>query len=172
MLPAPGKKGLKVINTPAASSAFCGPNWFCPSLWGVTILVPFQSQYAFGWGYAIWCFEKSYAKGRELRGKTLGIIGFGRIGREVAKIGLGCGMKVIYSDSYVETAKVDLEFYDGQQLSFSFESQSMESLLNKVILFPCTFRRKKDTSLVLMKSRWWKMGQVSSMPLMGVLLTK
>lgn len=75
--------------------------------------------------------KKSYAKGRELRGKTLGIIGFGRIGREVAKIGLGCGMKVIYSDSYVETAKVDLEFYDGQQLSFSFESQSMESLLKQ-----------------------------------------
>ena len=39
--------------------------------------------------------KKNYAKGMELRGKTLGIIGFGRIGKEVAKIALGVGMKVI-----------------------------------------------------------------------------
>ena len=48
--------------------------------------------------------KKNYAKGSELRGKTIGIVGFGRIGREVAKIALGCGMKVIASDNYVDTA--------------------------------------------------------------------
>ena len=75
--------------------------------------------------------KKSYAKGRELRGKTMGIIGFGRIGREVAKIALGCGMKVIYSDSYVENASVTLDFFDGQQITFSFKTQSLDSLLQE-----------------------------------------
>ncbi|HPF10292.1 MAG TPA: D-2-hydroxyacid dehydrogenase [Flavobacteriaceae bacterium] len=125
------EKGLKVINTPAASSASVAELVFAHLFGGVRFLyhsnrnMPLDGDTQFG------ALKKSYAKGRELRGKTLGIIGFGRIGREVAKIGLGCGMKVIYSDSYVETAKVDLEFYDGQQLSFSFESQSMESLLKQ-----------------------------------------
>jgi D-3-phosphoglycerate dehydrogenase / 2-oxoglutarate reductase len=39
--------------------------------------------------------KKKYEKGFELRGKTLGIIGFGRIGQEVAKIAFGLGMKVV-----------------------------------------------------------------------------
>ena len=41
-----------------------------------------------------------------MRGKTIGIIGFGRIGREVAKIALGVGMKVIASDKFVGKAEV------------------------------------------------------------------
>ncbi|MGZ5244920.1 MAG: D-2-hydroxyacid dehydrogenase [Bacteroidia bacterium] len=39
--------------------------------------------------------KKQYEKGIELRGKTLGIIGFGRIGAEVGKIAIGLGMEVI-----------------------------------------------------------------------------
>jgi len=42
--------------------------------------------------------KKAYAKGIELRGKTLGIVGFGRIGTSVAQYALGCGMNVIGSD--------------------------------------------------------------------------
>jgi len=47
--------------------------------------------------------KKAYAKGVELRGKTLGIIGFGRIGQATARIALGCGMKVIASDPFIDT---------------------------------------------------------------------
>lgn len=42
--------------------------------------------------------KKAYAKGIELRGKTLGIVGFGRIGTSVAQYALGCGMNVIGVD--------------------------------------------------------------------------
>jgi D-3-phosphoglycerate dehydrogenase len=43
--------------------------------------------------------KKAYANGIELRGKTLGIVGIGRIGQATAKMALGLGMKVIAADS-------------------------------------------------------------------------
>ena len=75
--------------------------------------------------------KKAYAKGTELRGKTIGIIGFGRIGQETAKIALGVGMKVIYSDPFMETATVDVAFFDGQSVSFNLSSISKEQLLKE-----------------------------------------
>ncbi len=50
--------------------------------------------------------------GRELRGSTLGVIGFGAIGREVARLGKAFGMRVLVSDPYAEVhafEKVGLE---------------------------------------------------------------
>lgn len=44
--------------------------------------------------------KKNYGKGVELRGKTLGIVGFGRIGQSLASYALGCGMKVIAVDQF------------------------------------------------------------------------
>ena len=61
----------------------------------------------------------------------MGIIGFGRIGREVAKIALGVGMKVIYSDSYVDDAQVKVDFFDGQSVSFNFKTQYLPTLLSE-----------------------------------------
>jgi D-3-phosphoglycerate dehydrogenase len=63
--------------------------------------------------------KKAYAKGRELRGKTLGVIGFGRIGKATARIALGCGMKVMYFDQHVPSASLELSFYDDQKLNFN-----------------------------------------------------
>jgi D-3-phosphoglycerate dehydrogenase len=75
--------------------------------------------------------KKNYAKGIELRGKTLGIIGFGRIGQEVAKIGIGVGMKVIASDLYVPKATIKVDFFDGQFINVDIETESMENILKK-----------------------------------------
>jgi len=41
------------------------------------------------------------AMGKELRGSTLGIIGYGAIGREVSRIGKALGMRVLVNDPYV-----------------------------------------------------------------------
>jgi D-3-phosphoglycerate dehydrogenase len=73
--------------------------------------------------------KKSYAKGVELRGKTIGIIGFGRIGREVAKIALGIGMKVIASDKFVGKATIKVEFYNGQFINVDIVTEPMKELL-------------------------------------------
>jgi len=48
--------------------------------------------------------------GRELKGATLGVIGYGQIGREVARLGKAFGMKVLVCDPYasgVESVPLD-----------------------------------------------------------------
>ncbi|MEX2349786.1 MAG: NAD(P)-dependent oxidoreductase, partial [Flavobacteriaceae bacterium] len=92
------ENGLKVINTPAASSASVAELVFAHLFNGVRFLydsnrnMPLEGDSNFNG------LKKAYAKGVELRGKTLGIIGIGRIGQEVAKIALGCGMRVLVFD--------------------------------------------------------------------------
>jgi D-3-phosphoglycerate dehydrogenase len=53
--------------------------------------------------------KKTCSKGIELRGKTLGIIGLGRIGRNTAMYALGMGMQVIASDRSKERVTLDIE---------------------------------------------------------------
>ena len=57
--------------------------------------------------------KKAYAKGIELRGKTLGIVGFGRIGTAVAQYALGCGMNVIGVDQVGESRTVPVRIPTG-----------------------------------------------------------
>jgi D-3-phosphoglycerate dehydrogenase len=48
----------------------------------------------------------AYANGVELRGKTLGIVGIGRIGQATAKMAFGLGMKVIAADRFIPQVDV------------------------------------------------------------------
>jgi D-3-phosphoglycerate dehydrogenase / 2-oxoglutarate reductase len=73
--------------------------------------------------------KKAYANGIELRGKTLGIIGFGRIGQAVAKMALGLGMRVIASDKYVGEAVIKVDFYNGQFINVDIQTEPFEELL-------------------------------------------
>jgi D-3-phosphoglycerate dehydrogenase len=75
--------------------------------------------------------KKAYANGIELRGKTLGIIGFGRIGQAVAKMGLGLGMKVIATDKFIDRAEIKVEFYNGQFINVAFETQTLEEVIKQ-----------------------------------------
>jgi D-3-phosphoglycerate dehydrogenase len=74
--------------------------------------------------------KKSYSNGRELAGKTLGVIGFGRIGQEVAKRGIGLGMKVIAHDKFIEEANITLDFFNGDKKSFTIETESLKEVLS------------------------------------------
>lgn len=125
------EKGLSVINTPAASSQSVAELVFAHLYNGVRFLFDSNRNMPLEGDSKFKALKKSYAKGVELRGKTLGIIGFGRIGVEVAKIALGVGMKVIASDVFVEEANVKLSFFDGQNLSFTIKTQSMENVIKQ-----------------------------------------
>ncbi|WBL23764.1 NAD(P)-dependent oxidoreductase [Zunongwangia sp. HRR-M8] len=69
-----------------------------------------------------------YAGGIELKGKTLGIIGLGKVGHEVAKIAFGFGMKVIATDPNVAESNIQLQIQD-QTVNIKLETVSLEEVL-------------------------------------------
>jgi len=125
------EKGLQVINTPSASSASVAELVFAHLYGGVRFLYDANRHMPLDGDSKFKVLKKSYAGGSELRGKTLGIIGIGRIGLEVARIALGCGMKVIASDSLVDEATVTVDFFDGRSLSFDFNTIPISTLLKE-----------------------------------------
>ncbi len=122
-------KDIQVINTPASSSNSVAELVFAHLFSGVRFLndsnrnMPLEGDTKFDQ------LKKAYANGIELRGKTLGIIGFGRIGQAVAKMALGLGMKVIASDTFVGKATITLEFYNHQSIALEIETEPIEDLL-------------------------------------------
>ena len=122
-------KGIHVINTPAASSSSVAELVFAHLFGGVRFLYDSNRIMPLDGDTQFKNLKKSYANGSELRGKTIGIIGFGRIGREVAKIALGVGMKVIASDKFVGNANIKVEFYNGQFINVEIDTEPMEDVL-------------------------------------------
>ena len=124
-------KGLHVINTPAASSESVAELVFAHLFSGVRFLYDSNRNMPLDGDSKFKVLKKAYAKGTELRGKTLGVIGFGRIGQATAKIGLGLGMKVIAHDPFIEKAAVTVPFFDGQSLTFDIVIESKETVLKE-----------------------------------------
>ena len=124
-------KGIHVINTPASSSESVAELVFGHLLSGVRFLhdsnrnMPLEGDSNFDG------LKKAYANGIELRGKTLGIVGIGRIGQATAKMALGLGMKVIAADGFIPSVDVKVEFFDGQSITTTIIPQSFESLLKE-----------------------------------------
>jgi D-3-phosphoglycerate dehydrogenase / 2-oxoglutarate reductase len=101
-------KGLTVINTPAASSISVA-ELVMAHLFGLfrnlhkaNRRMPNEGLTAFK------TLKKEYEKGIELRGKTLGVIGFGRIGQWTARYALGAGMRVVYVDNRCTVDRLDV----------------------------------------------------------------
>jgi|TARA_B110000503_G_scaffold85719_1_gene130513 D-3-phosphoglycerate dehydrogenase / 2-oxoglutarate reductase len=122
-------KGINVINTPASSSASVAELVFAHLYSGVRFLhesnraMPLEGDSNFK------ALKKSYAKGIELRGKTIGIIGFGRIGRETAKIALGVGMNVLVYDKHMEKVDLTLDFSGNKSLDFEIKISKLNDVL-------------------------------------------
>lgn len=97
------EKGIPVLNTPGASAISVAElalsHMFCLSRF---LNISKMEMMSGKWP------KKEYAKGMELTGKTLGLIGFGNIGRQVAKRCLGLGMKVVAYDPFVTTTDMDV----------------------------------------------------------------
>ena len=124
-------KGLSVINTPAASSASVAELVFAHLYGCVRFLhdsnrnMPLEGETKFK------VLKKNYAGGIELRGKTLGVIGFGRIGQETAKIALGVGMNVLAYDKFMDKADVEVKLFNGASVNVPINISSMEDVLSQ-----------------------------------------
>lgn len=161
------KKGIEIINTPASSSSSVAElvftHFFSLSrfLFDSNRKMPLEGETKFKE------LKKKYNKGNELRGKRLGIIGFGRIGQEVAKIGIGLGMDIIAHDKYVSSMNVDLSFFDKQKISFKIKTTTLNDLLinsdyitihipkinQKPIITKKEFKLMKDGVIIVNTSR-------------------
>ncbi|WP_422104693.1 D-2-hydroxyacid dehydrogenase [Winogradskyella sp.] len=138
------EKGLHVINTPAASSHSVAELVF-GHFYGLARFLhksnrdmPLEGDANFKG------LKKAFAKGTELKGKTLGVIGFGRIGQATAKIGIGAGMKVVAYDPFMEKAHLELEFFDGQKVNFDIETISKEDVLKQADFLTLHVPAQKD----------------------------
>lgn len=79
--------------------------------------------------------KKNYAKGVELRGKTLGIIGFGRIGQSLASYALGCGMNVVAMDQMSYEVSIPVQI--GNQTVVNVSIQTTTDL--NAVLSDCDY---------------------------------
>jgi D-3-phosphoglycerate dehydrogenase len=125
------EKGLHVVNTPEASSDSVAELVFAHLFGGVRFLHESNRNMPLEGDQHFKSLKKSYSAGTELKGKTLGVIGFGRIGKAVARIGLGIGMKVIYNDQFADAAAVAVSFFDGQSVEFQLTSTPLDQVLRE-----------------------------------------
>lgn len=125
-------KGIHVINTPAASTQSVAELVFAHlfslsrMLHEANRYMPINGEKQFNE------LKKAYSKGFELSGKTLGIIGFGRIGQTVAKIALGLGMKVLPYDPAVKSTDLDIDFlHTGDTFMIRFDTVPLNDVLSQ-----------------------------------------
>lgn len=123
-------KGITVINTPKASSRSVAELVFAHFfslarfLHESNRIMPLEGDTQFN------ILKKSYAGAVELQGKTLGIIGFGNIGKEVAKIAIALGMKIKAVTSKPTPEVISLNFFDGQKVDFTIHpTDNLDDLL-------------------------------------------
>ena len=150
-------KGLEVINTPAASSQSVAELVFAHLFNMVRFLYDSNRQMPVNGETEFEKLKKKYAKGVELRGKTLGIIGFGRIGQSVASYALGCGMKVIAHDPFVKEASIELEIAGHGKLAVKITTSSMDDLLKNSDMITLHVPKQKDGSAVINAAEFEKM---------------
>jgi len=158
-------KGVAVINTPAASSrsvaelAFAHLFSVARSLYLSNRAMPTKGDTEFK------ALKKSYSKGFELYGRTLGIIGLGRIGQETAQLALSVGMEVLAVDPYIKeaeltiggkthNAKVTLKTVSMDEMLANADVITLHiPFLGKPVLSTDEFAKMKDGAVLINASR-------------------
>ena len=150
------EKGLKVINTPASSSQSVA-ELVMAHLFNISRNVfdsnrnmPKNGETEFK------VLKKKYAKGIELRGKNLGIIGFGRIGQNTAKYALGAGMNVIAYDPFIDEAKIELSIAE-QIIKVNISTTNINDLLENSDFISLHVPMPKDGKPVIGSEEFKKM---------------
>lgn len=122
-------KGVEVFNTPASSSQSVAELVMslmfaaARGVYDAGTHMPSKGASEFE------ALKKKYAKGIELRGKTIGIVGFGRIGKSLASYALGCGMKVIACDNNPNNHSVDFHIEGHGSIQVNVPVMKLNELL-------------------------------------------
>lgn len=124
-------KGIQVVNTPKASSRAVAELATAHIFTLARMLQRSNRELAVGGDFKK--LKKEAESGFQIKGKTLGIIGFGRIGQELAKIALGLGMRVRAHDPFVSEAEIGIQIGEHQdlKLAMTISTESLEKVLRE-----------------------------------------
>ncbi|MAR43725.1 MAG: 3-phosphoglycerate dehydrogenase [Flavobacteriaceae bacterium] len=153
-------KGILVINTPAASSNSVAELVFAHLFSGSRFLfdsnrnMPLEGEKNFK------VLKKNYSKGIELKNKNLGIIGLGKIGREVARIGFGLGMNILGFDKFLKGESIEVKLNDQNPYTFEINLISFDEILEKSDFL--TLHVPAQKSFLIGKKEFEKMKKGSS----------
>ena len=130
------KNNIIVMNTPGGNANATAEHTIA-LIFSLLRKIPFANDSTHK---GLW--EKKKFKGNELRGKNIGIVGFGNVGKKVAEISNALGMNVHIFSSYFDKVKQDY---------ISFNSSSLNKILSNsdIISFHC--RPNKDGSSIITK---------------------
>lgn len=124
--------GINVFNTPAASSQSVAELVFSHLFSGVRWLQDSNHTMRTVGNTQFNSLKKTYSAGIELQGKTLGIIGFGRIGQAVARMAIGMGMKVLATDPFIQEVTLELNIAQtGDKLSIPIQTAPFDTVIEQ-----------------------------------------
>ena len=148
--------GIYVINTPNASSISVAELVFAHIYSTVRYLYDSNLNMKINVNNNFKKLKKKYSDGSEIRGKTIGIIGIGRIGKEVAKIAIGNGLKVIAYDPFVKSVEVSLDFYDGSSHNFNLNTSKLNDLLENSDIITIHVPNQKNSLITIQEIKKMK----------------
>jgi D-3-phosphoglycerate dehydrogenase len=144
-------KGIPVINTPASSSISVA-ELVMAHLFGLMRNLHKANRRMPGEGRSHFKdLKKEYEKGAEVRGKTLGVIGFGRIGQWTARYALGAGMRVLYVDNHATAEAIEMEI-GGQTVRVPVKMVTLDEMLAQADAISLHVPAQKDGHPVLGKA--------------------
>ncbi len=124
-------KGITVKNTPLASSQSVAELVFAHLFGIVRFLHESNREMPVNGTLKFKELKERFSKGSELRGKTLGFIGFGNIGQATAKIAIGCGMNVLAYDLYPRDWNIELQLMNDVRVPFLIKPTTKEKVISE-----------------------------------------
>jgi D-3-phosphoglycerate dehydrogenase len=146
------EKGITVINTPASSSQSVA-ELVMGHLFSLSRFLHDSFKNMESGDFST--LKKNYAKGVELRGKTLGIIGFGRIGQSLASYALGAGMDVIAIDQYSTPVNISVSLGLNNKIDIEITpTTDLKSVLGNLDYISIHVPKQEDGSAVIRSSEF------------------
>jgi lactate dehydrogenase-like 2-hydroxyacid dehydrogenase len=156
-VPAARRRGVIVTNTPDVLTETTA-DFAWALLMAAARRVVEADRYARSGEWTTWKWDLLW--GADVHGKTLGIVGFGRIGRAIARRALGFGMRVLYHDSVRADAAVERELRatatDVETLLREADFVSLHTLLTpetRHLIDERTLRLMKPTAILVNAAR-------------------
>jgi glyoxylate reductase len=151
------KRGIVVTNTPDVLTETTADFAFTLLMAAARRVVE-ADRYARSGEWKVWKWDLLW--GADIHGKTLGVVGFGRIGRAVARRGLGFGMRVLYHDTVRADAAAERELnatsVDMETLLRESDFVTLHTLLNpetRHLINERTLKLMKKTAILVNAAR-------------------